>query len=419
MSTQLNSVDPMPADDLMPAGKREWTPPPAGLRLIEAARALAPTLAERSAEVDRQRSVHPETIAAFRDAGLLRTLKPARYDGYQLDPWTNAHIALELGTGCPSSAWVFSLLSEHNWFIAMYPLEAQEEVWGADQTACAAGSLRPDRTRAGARASGGAVRLSGRFPFMSGSDHVSWMLLGAYLDRADGSEPTRSLFLVPKSEMTMIDDWHVLGMRGTGSRSYVADDVLVPEHRVMAYADLWNARGAGVSMYPDWPLVQTPKSAVSAYVTSAPAIGVAAGAIEAFLAVVEAKPVLASSPITAMKFSEAAAELFASKLLMDADLRDQMRYIDAGEPTPPALLARCKRNSSYVGVLAWRCVERLHGAAGAQYGGFEGAPLERAVRDAKMATMQFGLQWETHAPGFANWAFGHAEALSEREQRYS
>jgi 3-hydroxy-9,10-secoandrosta-1,3,5(10)-triene-9,17-dione monooxygenase len=386
------------------------SPKAEGAKLIEAARGLAPVLAERAAIVDHERRVPDETFAAIQEAGLLRAFKPKRFGGYELGLWEHTRIAFELAVGCSSSSWVFSLLNEHSWFVSMFPVEAQDEVWSADPSACCAASIRVDASRAGARRVPGGYRVSGRFPFMSGSDHAVWGLLAAVVQPEDGESPTAYTFLVPKSELAMVDDWFVLGMRGTGSRSYVADDVFVPQHRAVPYDDLWNGRGPGIGSHPDWPFITAPKSQLTAYVTSAPVIGIAAGAIEAFRQAVAHRPGMGTWPTVQLRFAESTSELFAAKALMDADVRDQMAYIDRREPLPLDLQLRCRRNASYVGLLAWRCVERLHATAGVQASGFEGTPLERAFRDSKMAVMQFGLQWETQAPGFSIWAFDNPGA---------
>jgi 3-hydroxy-9,10-secoandrosta-1,3,5(10)-triene-9,17-dione monooxygenase len=354
--------------------------------------------------------VPDETFAAMQEAGLLRAFKPMRFGGYELGLWETTQIAFELALGCPSTSWVFSLLNEHSWFVSMFSVEAQDEVWGADPSACCAASIRADASRAGARRVPGGYRVSGRFPFMSGSDHAVWGLLAVVVQPEDGESAPAYAFLVPKSELALVDDWFVLGMRGTGSRSYAADDVFVPEHRAVPFDDLWNARGPGIASHKDWPFITAAKSQITAYVTSAPAIGIAAGAIEAFREAVARRAGMATRQSVQLRFAESASEFFAAKALMETDIRDQMTCIDRREPLPQDLQVRCRRNASYVGLLVWRCVERLHTAAGVQFAGFEGMPLERAFRDSKMAIMQPGLQWETQAPGFSVWAFANPGA---------
>lgn len=376
-----------------------------GAKLIEAARKLAPTLAEGAAMVDRDRRVPDETFAAMQEAGLFRAFKPTRFGGYELGLWEATQIAFELALGCPSSSWIFSLLNEHSWFVSMFPVETQDEVWGVDPSLCCAASIRVNPSLAGARRVPGGYRVSGRFPYMSGSDHAAWGLLAVVLRSENGESEIDYACLIPKSELTLVDDWFVLGMRGTGSRSYVADDVFVPEHRALPFADLWNAGGPGIGSHPDWPFVTAAKSQITAYVTSAPAIGIAAGALEAFREVVARRTGMAARESARLRFAESASEFFAAKAIMETDIRDQMACIERRQPLPEGLQVRCRRNASYVGLLVWRCVERLHTAAGVQFAGFEGMPLERAFRDAKVAIMQPGLQWETQAPGFSAWAF--------------
>jgi 3-hydroxy-9,10-secoandrosta-1,3,5(10)-triene-9,17-dione monooxygenase len=142
-------------------------------------------------------------------------LKPARYGGYELGLYEHGIISLELSKGCGSTGWIYSLLDEASWFIALFPPEAQDEVWGADPTACAAGSLRPNATRSHAERVDGGFRLSGRFSFASGSDHATWIFLAAFAPPTGEGEAIPYFFLVPKTELELVDDWFVMGMRGT------------------------------------------------------------------------------------------------------------------------------------------------------------------------------------------------------------
>src|SRR5690554_781731 len=98
--------------------------------LIERARKLAPTLRERAKDADALRHVPKETIADFHELGLFKAVQPARYGGYEHDARIIYDLQLELGKGCASSAWVFGVLSVHIWQMALFPVEAQDEVWG-------------------------------------------------------------------------------------------------------------------------------------------------------------------------------------------------------------------------------------------------------------------------------------------------
>jgi len=197
-------------DDALPAEERA---------LLERARALVPTLAERAPAANAARDVPAETIADYHRAGILRVLQPRRFGGHQLRFCLFSRIVEELTAGCASSAWVYAVLCEHQWIIASYPEQAQVDVWGDNPLAVASSSLAPRSTAE--RAPGG-WRLSGRYPFSSGSSHAQWAIIGCFIGQAV------AYLLVPFADINIVDDLHVLGLQGTGSRTLVLRDVFVP-----------------------------------------------------------------------------------------------------------------------------------------------------------------------------------------------
>src|SRR5712691_789890 len=146
--------------------------------MLERARALIPRLAERAPGATAARQLPAETIAEYRDAGILRILQPRRFGGIEGRFSLFSRIVEELTFGCASSAWVYAVLAEHQWIIAQYPERAQIDVWGDDPEAVAASSLAP---RAAARPVAGGWRLSGHYTFSSGCDYAQWAILGAFL----------------------------------------------------------------------------------------------------------------------------------------------------------------------------------------------------------------------------------------------
>src|SRR5207248_589236 len=146
-----------------------------GEELVARARELLPVLRERAAEADRLRRVPDETIADFERAGFFRMLQPARWGGYEIDPGAYFEVQLTIATACPSSAWVMGVVGVHNWQLALFPLAAQEDVWGAAPNARVSSSYAP--TGKVERSDGG-YRVSGRWSFSSGCDHCRWVFLG-------------------------------------------------------------------------------------------------------------------------------------------------------------------------------------------------------------------------------------------------
>lgn len=378
--------------------------------VIEAAQRLVPVLRERAAQTDRERRVSAESFDALQRAGLLHILKPARYGGFELGLYEFAKVGMELARGCGSSGWIYSLLCEHCWFISLFPHQAQEEIWGEDSYNVAAASLMADPSRSQVERAPGGYRISGRFPFTSGSDHAQWLLLGGALHPENGhGPPDPYLFLVPKRELSMIDDWYVLGLRGTGSRSYAAHDVFVPEHRAVNRLELWEATTEGARMHPTFDLLRSPRSRITPFVSSAPTVGMALGAVEAFTALMRTvqrrSGRLLDSDVVKLQLSESAAETNAARLIVESDTRETMVHVRAGQSISDELQARLARDAAYVGLLSQRAVTRLHTALGSS-GIFDGHPVQRALRDVHTAVAQASMHWESRGLGYADFVLG-------------
>src|SRR5262245_5681824 len=99
---------------------------------LDRVRALLPVLRERVAHAEQLRRLPDETFADFQELGLFRALQPKRYGGYELDPGVFYQAVVEVGTVCGSSAWILGVIGVHNWHLAIFPPQAQEDVWGED-----------------------------------------------------------------------------------------------------------------------------------------------------------------------------------------------------------------------------------------------------------------------------------------------
>src|SRR5271155_4273078 len=239
--------------------------------MLERARALIPLLAERAPAATAARQLPAETIAEYRAAGILRILQPKRFGGMQGRFSLFSRIVEELTFGCASSAWVYAVLAEHQWIIAQYPEAAQIDMWGEDAEAVAASSLAP---RAAARRVAGGWRLSGHYTFSSGCDHAQWAIIGAFL-REMGDPRTIAYLLVRLADVEIVDDWRVLGLLGSGSKSLEMHDLFVPEHRVVMVSDLFAGTPPGALVHPDYPVLRAPRGYLVSY--SLPPVPIALG----------------------------------------------------------------------------------------------------------------------------------------------
>lgn len=359
------------------------TPDPADHEqvLLAAAQALIPALAERAAATNAARDVAAETIADFHRIGILRIIQPRRFGGLQLRFSLFSRIVEVLTQGCASSGWVYAVLGEHQWLLASYPLQAQIDVWGDDPLAVASSSLAP---RAVAQPADGGWRLTGDFPFSSGSSHARWAILGAFIGKA-GDPAAMAYLLVPFSEIEIIDDWHVLGLAGTGSRTLRLRDVFVPAHRMVMLSDLLAGTVPGADVHPDYKLVRAPRGLLVNY--SLPPVAIALGqrALAVALAGLRGKvsrgvTTMAASEFVQITVAEAAAAIDAATLTMRAGRADAEALVAAGAPIPPEVAIRTRRDMTHAQRQVQWAVEQLVEVCGAQ-SVYDAQPLAQIRRD--------------------------------------
>ncbi|HEX4328747.1 MAG TPA: acyl-CoA dehydrogenase family protein, partial [Burkholderiales bacterium] len=143
---------------------------------VAAARLLVPRFAERAQKCEELRRAPEESLAELHASGLMRMFQPQRFGGSELGADAMFEVILEMCKGCASTTWVWFNLASHSWNIGQFGLQAQEDVWGADPHALAAGGLAFPCGKA-VPVEGG-YKLSGRWPFGSGIDGANWHLVG-------------------------------------------------------------------------------------------------------------------------------------------------------------------------------------------------------------------------------------------------
>lgn len=203
---------------------------PLAQELLERARALGPTLKERSAQCEAMSKVPDETIADFQDAGFFKILQSEKYGGYELDPQVYYGVVLEVAKHCMSSAWVLSVIGVHNWQLNLFDPQAAAEVWKDDPSVLISSSYAPVGL---VKPVDGGFMLTGRWSFSSGCEHCKWVFLGAVVPVEGQPWDIKNYrtFLVPLDDYKIEKNWDVVGLKGTGSHDIELSDVFVPEHR--------------------------------------------------------------------------------------------------------------------------------------------------------------------------------------------
>jgi 3-hydroxy-9,10-secoandrosta-1,3,5(10)-triene-9,17-dione monooxygenase len=220
----------------------------AAAELLERARALRPVLLERQAETEERTCYSEETHRDLLDAGFYRMLVPRRYGGLELDLVAFARVIIELARGCPSTGWSVCLASGHALQVASwFGEQAQDEIFGPGDFRCPA-VAKPHGTAR--RNADGSWTLNGAHNYASGSPYGTHYLGQSVIEEegGEGAEPRMLLFVAPRSEWTVLDDWgDTLGLRGTGSNSIRFDDARIPAYFALDGASMLDVDIAGGS----------------------------------------------------------------------------------------------------------------------------------------------------------------------------
>jgi 3-hydroxy-9,10-secoandrosta-1,3,5(10)-triene-9,17-dione monooxygenase len=317
-------------------------------KLMARARALLPPIAARRDAADRLRDLPPETVAEIRDAGLFRAFQPATWGGLQLDPRALLDLQNVFAAVCPSTAWVYGVLSVQAFMLARFHQNAQADVWGQNPNALVSSSFTPVGK---VTPVDGGFRLSGRFTFSSGSSHCDWAVVGGIVPSGVGREvPEMRLFLVPRADYAIEDVWHTIGLRGTGSNDLVIDDVFVPAYRT------YNPDG-GILPLPKSsglaPLYRLPWLYVFGSTISNLGIGAGRGALAAFTEVTRTRTGVANQPsrenpafLSAM--ARAHVEIDMIELVVKRNYAAMIDWVERDAPMPvaEALLYRTQMTGS-------------------------------------------------------------------------
>jgi 3-hydroxy-9,10-secoandrosta-1,3,5(10)-triene-9,17-dione monooxygenase len=362
--------------------------------LTEQAAALVRVLRERAPLTEAQGKVPQETIDDFTRAGFFRVFVPKRYGGLELDyARTQVELGNQLGRGCGSSAWVQSVIAAHGWVVARMPEAAQQAVWAGGPDALMTTSISAS-TGTIKRVTNGYV-LNGTWQFSSGCDYAQWILFGG---AAEGDQTMRWYLVHIKDVRIDHDSWHAAGLMGTGSKDVSVADTFVPDDWSMPFADCPGAVMNSCYIY------RLPLRPLFHLNVSCPALGVARGAVEEYVAQLRARPGRAI-PGRHARLAESAAEVDAALALMRSDAHE-VTELGRLECDPTAeQLARWERNSAYATLLCVRAVDRLLTSLGAHGVGFAN-PIHRAGRDVHAIASHTSNDWDTHTQSYTSWALG-------------
>ena len=370
-------------------------------QVLARAEALAPVLAARSEECEKLRRAPDATIRDYVDNGLLRICQPSRYGGYDLGYDVLCEVIQTLARGCGSQAWVHMVLADNPLKLSAFSLDAQDDVWAKDSTArvCVAVAAVGKATEVE-----GGIVWNAVHGFSSGVDHADWVICGGHIYK-DGQKGKGVFALIPKKDFTIIDDWHVVGLAGTGSKSFEVKDAFVPSHRVLDKKDNDEGTAPGHKFYTA-PVTRLPRGGVSAVSYTAVAVGIAEGFLDNYFRYTGPRrsrgSVVMDDPGIQMSAGLSAAEIEAASRMYMGAIRETMQALERGEEVTKHMGVQGKRNAAYACQLAISGVSRLYNAAGGR-ALYLDSVLQRQFRDVYAAAAHHSVTWDGAAAAYGKF----------------
>jgi alkylation response protein AidB-like acyl-CoA dehydrogenase len=260
---------------------------------------------------EEHRVIHEDVLQGIIDAGIMRMRVPVRYGGYESDVRTVSAVISELARGDGSVGWTISTFTMGAWLAGLFPDEVQDEIF-ADPSVRICGGVTPTGV---ATPTDGGVVLNGRWHFVSGAPHSQWDTLSALLATDDGGYVPATI-VVPMSDLTIVDDWHTAGMRASGSVTTIAQEVFVPQARVLPMIPVMMHGQHLSKLNADALAWKHPFVPHATTVTSSSAVGMAKAAREAFFEKLPTRKIAytnyehqAEAPLTHLQVAEAAMKL--------------------------------------------------------------------------------------------------------------
>ena len=354
------------------------TAPPSSANEIDTvAQQIAAAAREMSTQIDDDRRLPEELVALLGESGLLRAGAPAEVRGLELPPGVALRCAEAVARGNASAGWCVSIAITSSLLVAYLPASSRDALFG-DGRGVAAGVWAPRGT---GRTVDGGVVVSGRWAFCSGISHADMMFAGCLVD----DQRVPSVVALRKEDLQVLDTWHTLGLRGTGSHDTVADEVFVPADRVFSLFD---------GPILDRPLYRFPVFGFFALSIAAAALGNARAAIDDLVELACAKKglgstrTLAERPATQAAVATAESALSAARALYYQAIETAWQASQDGEGVSVEARNRLRLAATHAVRTSADVVRDMYDLAGGS-AIYDSSPLQRRFRDAYTATAHF------------------------------
>jgi indole-3-acetate monooxygenase len=363
---------------------------------IANARALAPVIAAAAPRIEADRELPPDLLDALHEARLWRMLLPRAYGGDEVSPVDYVQAIEEIAKADASTAWCIGQTSVCSTVSRNMRPHVAEEIFKNNPRGVL--SWGPTNN-AKAIAEEGGYRVSGVWPFASGSKHATYLAAHCFIVEGDGAprrdadgKPVQKTLLVPRERATWQDVWHVMGLRGTGSNTYTLTDVFVPEDYTIDYHALNSAGRHEHGPLYSFTIYQLFGSSFPAI-----ALGIARTMLDDFCKLAQAKTpmgqttVLRDNAVVQSQVGVAQSQLAAARSFFLDAWREIWQAAQSGSITIDQRV-RLRMASSHLSHTARQVCETVYLAAGAT-AIFESNSFERRFRDMHAVSQQSQSQF--------------------------
>ena len=357
-------------------------------RLIEKARSLRPILRSHAAESARQRRLAKPSADALKNAGFFQMMTPLRSGGSQVNIREYCEICEELSRGDSAAGWTVMISGGNAFLMGLLPDSLRDEVYKEDPLATIVGQWAP--TAKSAPTEGGYL-LTGKWPWASGCYEAQWNFVGSAVYDDAGKMIDVRIALVPTRELAIEDTWFVAGMAGTGSNTFVGENVFVPEHRTVLMSEL--AVGKSFSDHADEWIYNAPIVTALPLGICAAALGMAESIWDLTLEGLErGKPIVGStyrdsrlSPSYQLNLSDARGAIDSARLHILRAADDLDTAAEAGVRPDDLARARIRLDESVALKRVREAVDLLLNIGGASVFMLSN-PIQRIWRDVETCT---------------------------------
>ena len=362
----------------------------ASQHFVEVAAALALQIRAAADDIERMRRLPLPLVEALARAGLFRLWIPRAFGGEETDPMTLVRVVEEIARVDGAAGWCVAIGGEYGVFGGYLQPDAAREIYGSDPLVVTGGAFRPTGQ---AVVVDGGYRVTGRWPLGSGCQHSAWIVGGCRVldgDRLrlgpDGI-PVMRLMFFPAASCEILDTWHSIGLRGTGSHDYTATDLFVPAARSLSFREPPAAPG---------PLYALPTIALFGTVLAAVPLGIARHAIDILTELAGTKittrtqQVLREDATMRGDLGRAEALLRSGRAFLYEALEEAWRVVSAGQTISVTQRALVWLASTHAANAAKQATGLMFSAGGAT-SAYISSGLERCLRDVHAAGQHLTL----------------------------